>query len=213
MLVKAIVAATAFIQVVQAHFAIQYPPWRADSFDDPYNQNLRPCAGVNSSGNRTAWPLDGGSVALELHHPWDYVFINLGIDNGVINFNISLTPNLFNNTGNGTLCLPKIQVPASLNIQDGQNASIQVVTVNNRGNALYNCADIVFSSNATLLQGDQCKNTTIGPLFVIEDQTKGGNQTKGGDKTPSAAIHGYSLPVFTTIFTILMAMIVASGLL
>jgi len=207
MLVKAI-AAAACIQAVQAHFSIEYPTWRADSFEDPYDQWVRPCAGINSSANgtRTEWPLSGGSVVLELHHPWDYVFVNLGVGTEVTNFNISLTPDLLNNTGNGTLCLPKISIPASLNIQDGQNASIQVVTLGNKGNALYNCADIVFRSSATVLSGEQCKNTTIGPLFVIGDRTS-------GSKAPSAAVHGYSFPVFTAIFTVLMAMIVASGLL
>lgn len=77
-------------------------------------------------------------MVLELHHAWDYIFVNLGLGTEVTSFNISLTPDLYNNTGNGTLCIPKIHVPASLNIQDGQNASIQVVTLGNKGNALYN---------------------------------------------------------------------------
>jgi len=214
MLAGILVAAAAFVCGTQAHYSLEYPEWRADSFEDPYNQALGPCAGINSTSNttRTEWPLDGGSVVLELHHPWDYIFVNLGLGSPVTSFNISLTPNFFNNTGNGTLCLPKIGVPASLNVQDGDKASIQVVTVGVRGTGLYNCADIVFRKNATVLASDKCQNTTEGPLFVVGDQTTG-NDTEGGSDKPSAAVHGSSPAFWTASFTILMAVVVASGLL
>jgi len=84
------------------------------------------------------WPLDGGSVALDLHHPWTYVFINLGIGTDNPSFNISLTPDLLNVTGNGTYCLPKVTLPSGITPTDGQNASIMVATGGKNGVALYN---------------------------------------------------------------------------
>ncbi|KAF3928982.1 hypothetical protein ABW19_dt0203304 [Dactylella cylindrospora] len=214
MLFKTIIAAATLTQAVQAHFTLNYPTWRGDSFEEPASQWIRPCAGINttteSDNNRTAWPLDGGSLSLKLGHAFDYVFINLGIGSEVTNFNISLTPNFYNNTGNGTLCLPKVAIPAGIVIEDGQEASIQVVAMGRAGNSMYNCADIVFSSNATILEDEQCQNTTTGPLFVVEDASAEGNDTAGD--APSAATHT-SVSVLTASFTVLMAMIVASGLL
>lgn len=75
-------------------------------------------------------------MSLELHHAWTYVFINLGLGENVTNFNISLTPNFLNVTGNGTFCLPSLSLPEG--IAEGTHASIQVVTGGKSGSALYN---------------------------------------------------------------------------
>ncbi|KAK5104554.1 hypothetical protein LTS08_002444 [Lithohypha guttulata] len=159
---------------VSAHFGLNYPTWRADSLaetNESISQWSYPCANVqpmqNTSLQRTPWPLEGGSVSLDLNHHWTYLFVNLGFGAEVTNFNISLNPNggqLINQTGNGTFCWNQLRVPSSellgLTITEGQEASIQVVTVGDSGSALYNCADIVFTSNATLLAADQCVNST-----------------------------------------------------
>ena len=65
------------------------------------------------------------------------LYINLGFGNNVSNWNISLTPQAFNKSGAGALCLPTVQLPAGL-ARDGQNASIQFVMGGGSGNALYN---------------------------------------------------------------------------
>ncbi|KAK6356355.1 hypothetical protein TWF718_000716 [Orbilia javanica] len=221
MLVKTLVAAATLATAVQAHYSIDYPTWRADSFEEPYDQWLRPCAGANTTQNRTTWPLDGGSLVLGLHHAFDYIFVNLGLGSEVTTFNISLTPNFLNNTGNGTLCIPKIPIPAGIEIRDGQDASIQVVTVGKSGSALYNCADIRFSQSAEILTGDACMNTTSGPLIYVQDQNAiaaaqdddDDKNTTSGDDKPSAAIHGSSVHVLASTVAVLMAMVVASGLL
>jgi hypothetical protein len=70
-------------------------------------------------------------------HEWDHLYINLGLGNNVSNWNISLTPQAFNKSGTGALCLPTVRLPAGL-VQDGQNASIQFVMGGGSGNALYN---------------------------------------------------------------------------
>jgi hypothetical protein len=88
------------------------------------------------------WPLTGGSLNVDFHHPFTYVFINLGVGSNVTNFNISLTALPLNETGNGTLCLPQLVLPAGLNLQDGTNASIQISTVGPEGTALYNVSKL-----------------------------------------------------------------------
>jgi hypothetical protein len=101
-----------------------------------------PGANINtteeSNSNRTLWPLDGGSLVIEFHHPWTYVSFNLGLGANTSTFNISLNPMLLNETGNGTICIPKYTLPADLGISDGMEASLQVITIGDSGTALYN---------------------------------------------------------------------------
>ncbi|PGH02318.1 hypothetical protein AJ79_07657 [Helicocarpus griseus UAMH5409] len=145
------------LKLTSAHFSVEYPYWRGDSYSTQYT---RPCGGVNVTNNRTQWPLDGGSILFSPSHPWAITYINLGLgsDDTVI-FNISLIEN-FNQTGNGTLCFPKVNIPPELGLTAGSHASIQVIQLSELGSALYNCADITFSENAELLSTDKCANSS-----------------------------------------------------
>ena len=110
----------AVTRLVSAHYDLIYPTWRGDSFQEPASQYTFPCAGINTTNNRTTWPVTGGSLVLDLHHPWTYFWINLGFGDVVASFNISLTPNLpYNETGNGTLCLPEVPIPAEAGVKEG----------------------------------------------------------------------------------------------
>lgn len=71
------------------------------------------------------------------------VFVNLGLGPNVTNFNYTLTPSFWNETGNGTLCVPLLPLPANLAVTDGTQGSIQVVTPGASGSALYNVGDKV----------------------------------------------------------------------
>lgn len=93
------------------------------------------------AGNKTEWPIEGGSVALDLHHPWTYLYINLGLGENSTNFNISLTPELLNVTGKGDFCFPVLPVP--IPVADGQAATIQFVTNGQSGSALYNVSKLM----------------------------------------------------------------------
>lgn len=156
-----------------AHFGLPFPEWRADTLgeDETLNQRIYPCANATpGAGPTTDWPLDGGALKLDLHHAWTYVFVNLGLGTDVSSFNISLTPEFWNSTGNGTLCVPKVPLPADLEVKDGDLASIQVVTVGDTGSALYNCADIKFSKDAK--GPDECKSDNVTYYVVGEVQDK-----------------------------------------
>ncbi len=100
-----------------------------------------PGAGLNqslSNNNRTKWPLNGGSILLDVHHPWAITYVNLALGgDNTTNFNISVVPG-FNQTGNGTFCWPTVNLPSGLNLANGANASIQVVQIAETGSALYN---------------------------------------------------------------------------
>ncbi|RDW78501.1 hypothetical protein BP5796_06353 [Coleophoma crateriformis] len=156
-----------------------------------------PGANVNqtASTNRTVWPLKGGSLELDLHHPWTYIFVNLGLGTDYPIFNISLTPQFLNETGNGTLCLPQIVLPASVTPIDGQNASIQVVTFGATGSALYNCADITFSSTATALSSDTCANSSNVAVSYVNQEINGSTTTSSGAASSSTAASAADLSV------------------
>ncbi|KAH7388940.1 hypothetical protein BKA64DRAFT_125559 [Cadophora sp. MPI-SDFR-AT-0126] len=204
MFVNTITLVLCLASLATAHFSIEYPEMRGDSFAEGASQYIYPCANVNHTAqtNRTLWPLDGGSVALDLHHPWSYVFINLGLGTDSPSFNISLTPSLLNVTGNGTYCLPKVSLPAGITPSDGQNASIMVATGGRNGVALYNCADITFTSNATTLEGDACQNSSnvVGTIVTASSTSPTTNTTTGETTTPTSAGVSHSTSMMTTGF-------------
>jgi hypothetical protein len=57
-----------FTTIVFAHFTLDYPP--TTGFDEDQEPNP-PCGGFPPSlSNLTEWPLVGGEIALDLHHPY-----------------------------------------------------------------------------------------------------------------------------------------------
>ncbi|KAK3395790.1 hypothetical protein B0T20DRAFT_382380 [Sordaria brevicollis] len=212
-------AAAAIAPLASAHFGLEYPEWRADTLksDSNYSQWQYPCAGVpTDAGNRTDWPLTGGSLKLDLHHPWEYVFVNLGLGNNVTNFNYTLTgPTFWNVTGAGTLCVD-LPLPEGLEVSDGQQASIQVVNVGASGSALYNCADITFRANATALSKDECK--TDDKVTFAEVKEQNANSTEGGegagnDNTESgASLVGLNNVVLTAVVGMALSFVTGMAL-
>ncbi|EMC96402.1 hypothetical protein BAUCODRAFT_33729 [Baudoinia panamericana UAMH 10762] len=169
-----------FASLAAAHFDLVYPHSRGDPFAAPASEYIYPCTGYNATNNRTVWPTTGGSLVVHFHHTFTYVWINLGLGNQTTAFTISLMPEgagvlPYNETGNGTICLPKVTIPAGSGVVDGGNGSLQVITVGDGGTALYNCADLTFSSSASLLtagQGD-CVNSTGVSMRLLSQQTNG----------------------------------------
>lgn len=151
---------------------------------------------------RTEWPLDGGSIKLDLHHKWTYIFINLGLGSDVSNFNYTLTNPFWNSTGNGTLCVKKLALPTNLPISDGSDASLQVVTIGENGNALYNCANIRFRANATPLSDEECvtEGVTYAPITAQASSGSDSSSTEGdgqgaGDNGPTRSSAGPAIGV------------------
>lgn len=146
--------------------------------------DANPGAGVPyGKGNVTDWPLDGGSLKLELHHPWTYIFVNLAVGGNSTNFNVSLTPEFLNATNKGSLCIEKVPLPVK--VDDGALASLQVVTVGESGSALYNCADIRFKKDA-----QAPANCTSGGIKVTAIKEQSGNGTTGGNGTGDNSTSG-----------------------
>ncbi|EPE09813.1 expression library immunization antigen 1 [Ophiostoma piceae UAMH 11346] len=211
--------------LASAHFGIEYPVWRADSLNnESYSQYIFPCAGVPTdlaNGNRTDWPATGGSLSLDLHHPWSYIYINIGLGDNVTNFNYSLTPSFLNETGKGILCLDHLPLPVDLAPSDGQHATIQVVAGGKSGSALYNCADITFRTNATITNyGNGNCTTSEGVSYqVVVEQTNTTSSASDASPTASGAastatgagsLSSVNAPVLTSV--VAMAMVFMYGM-
>lgn len=94
-------------------------------------------------GNMTEW--NGKSVKIDLHHPFSYVWLNVGLGENSTNFNITLTPQFWNVTGSGSVCVEDLPWPD--NVENGTVGTLQVVT-SDKGSALYNCADFRYNPDA-----------------------------------------------------------------
>ncbi|KAH8817207.1 hypothetical protein F5884DRAFT_818997 [Xylogone sp. PMI_703] len=186
----------ALADLVFGHTQIWYPEWRANSFIPPFSQRIYPCAGINDNATtpRTLWPLDGGSLNVTLHDGAAYIFINIGLGENSTNFNYTLFSAPLNETGAGNLCFPKLTLPSGIQIQEGTNASLQFATAGHNGEGLYNCADITFSKNATLLPADQCQNSSTVVVKTLSDSTTTVNSSATPASTPSSSIRSYTVP-------------------
>ncbi|KAK0391897.1 hypothetical protein NLU13_1395 [Sarocladium strictum] len=173
-------------QAVSAHFGLDFPEWRGDTLSDDANSDfsqwLYPCAGVPyDNGNITEW--NGKTVTLELHHKWSYVWLNVGLGENTTDFNITLTPQFWNVTGSGTVCVDDLPWPE--NIANGTLGTLQVVT-SDKGSALYNCADFRYNpdakgpSNCTLPDGVQ----------VIKIQSQSNDTDSGSSDHGNHGDHG-----------------------
>lgn len=182
----------ALLPLASAHFKLIYPAARG--FDED-NLPQFPCGGQNTvSSNRTQFPITGAPIQLLMGHTAAkvQVLMALGNDPG-INYNITLLPT-FQEKGPQNFCIGAgaLQFPAGLNITDGMNATIQVVTNGDPSGGLYNCADITFTSTpltAAEYSAD-CQNSTG---VSAEALTSAGNANQSTtDATNSAASSGSS---------------------
>lgn len=103
------------------------------------------------STNRTKWPVHGGAVSIQPGwfpgHSFAMFYINIGIQEPghVAPRNMShpavppfqlVGPN--NLEYPGQFCLPQVGMPKNLDLQVGQNITIQVIELAQHGAALYN---------------------------------------------------------------------------
>lgn len=119
-----------------AHFTLDSPPARGIDEDQ---LGSFPCGGQSSvSSNRTPWPLAGGPIQLTMGHDHSAVQVLIALGNDATDaFNTVLVPTI-QEQGLGKFCLSDVRVPESLGAQEGDNATIQVVTNGDPTGGLYN---------------------------------------------------------------------------
>lgn len=128
----------ALLPLASAHFKLIYPVARG--FDEDTLTQF-PCGGQNTvSPNRTQWPISGAPIQLLMGHTSAKVQVLMALGNEPgINYNITLLPTL-QEKGPDNFCIGAgaLQFPEGLNITDGMNATIQVVTNGDPAGGLYN---------------------------------------------------------------------------
>lgn len=118
-----------------AHFELNFPPSRGSNDE---NQATFPCGGYSQTQNRTRVSSTEVPVSVKLGHTENLFQILLAIGDDVgSSFNYELLPTI-REMGPGDFCLSSIPVPSNLNITDGTNATIQVITNSHDGSGLYN---------------------------------------------------------------------------
>ncbi|CAD6502739.1 BgTH12-05329 [Blumeria graminis f. sp. triticale] len=174
----------AWAMLAAAHFTLEYPESRG--FDEDTLDKF-PCGGQNDiSEIRTPYPLSNGVIALKMGHIKSRVQVTIALDSDPTTaFNTVLRPT-FQETGLGKFCMTGISIPTSLNVQEGMNATIQVLTSGDDDGGLYNCADIVFSAAAPVPVTDDCQNATSikasGFMPGNANESMSANDGSKGDK-------------------------------
>jgi hypothetical protein len=137
---RAFLSLASLATIVSAHFTLDWPVSRGFDEDDMPNF---PCGGFDTpSSNRTVIALDADSLPVDItfHHSQTSVsyLLALGSDPST-NYNITLGPTL-GATGLGEFCLPNITITSAIlgvNLTDGLNATLQVVTNGDTGGGLF----------------------------------------------------------------------------
>jgi hypothetical protein len=128
-------ATFSFTALTFAHFLMVSPSSRG--FEDAKIATF-PCGGFNTvQTNRTLFPISNGQIALEMADASSDIEVLIGLGNNVGNGFNQVIRQTFSQKGEGNFCMTGFQLPAGM---AGMDATIQVVTSNEDGVGLYNCA-------------------------------------------------------------------------
>lgn len=115
-----VLALLTLLPLAFAHFTLDYPP--TTGFDED-SEPTPPCGTFDpTASNLTAWPLTGGQIALDSHHPTMTLLYRAQLMGSTSWFN--LTNGFVDMTGLGELCITVPGVPANWS---GQAGVIQVI--------------------------------------------------------------------------------------
>ncbi|RVX66533.1 hypothetical protein B0A52_09818 [Exophiala mesophila] len=188
MIAQSLLALLALPLLSSAHFELSFPPARDD---DDTNQGTWPCGGHDAVSERTSVALTGFPVSVELGHTENLFQIVLSIGDEGDNFHHVILPTI-QEFGPGDFCLPNVVIPSDLNITDGTNGTIQVITNAHSGGGLYNCADITFTSTEPETPSSCTNGTGISAVPLAADVYTNANETTDdhdghGDSSASAS--------------------------
>lgn len=97
------------LPLVLAHYTLDYPP--PTGFDEDKEPNS-PCGGFDPDpANLTAWPLSGGQIAIDSHHPETTILYRAQLMGSDSWFN--LTDGFLFMIGLGELCINAGSVPGN----------------------------------------------------------------------------------------------------
>ncbi|PVG04515.1 hypothetical protein CPB86DRAFT_777797 [Serendipita vermifera] len=181
-----------------AHYQLTYPPSRGFDHDI---QTQGPCGGFNEVSTRTPFPLGDSYITLHSGHPINLIVMISFAENptDIRNFTTSA-----NGTAQAPLrnwfraeqtepCISLNILGSGYNVTDGTNATI--VTQSSGDGALYQCADVVLSSNVTIPSNITCTSpiTTTGTPTGTATETHSATATQGAAEHRFVANIGASL--------------------
>ncbi|KAI6249286.1 hypothetical protein HI914_02642 [Erysiphe necator] len=192
-----------------AHFAVEYPMPRG------YNEETMqqfPCGGYDTvSSQRTLYPITGGAIGLEIGHAQTNIQVLIAFSSTpTTNFKTVLRKT-FTESGMGKFCLTNVNMPKELDIHEGTNATIQVIT-NSDDEAMggyYSCSDITFGISA--FDFDICQNSTNAMISAKVDGNA--NETKPDEKfnAESRAVLNWNSDLSHVMFLLVSSIIAATS--
>jgi hypothetical protein len=115
-----LLAFASLLSIVFAHYTLDYPP--TTGFDEDLEPNA-PCGNYDPEANNlTAFPLSGGEIAIDSHHPTMTLLFRAQLMGS--NTWVNLTDGFLVMTGLGELCLNALPVPSNWT---GKAAVIQTI--------------------------------------------------------------------------------------
>ncbi|EJD54612.1 hypothetical protein AURDEDRAFT_110183 [Auricularia subglabra TFB-10046 SS5] len=178
--------ALALASSAAAHFTLNYPETRG--FDEDKEPDAI-CGGFNTpSENRTQFPLKNGLIFISSHHPSATVFVSIALNDNPTSFddfNATTSPgkgatvlDFFKIDSEGDFCFDTdVSALGLADAKDGTEATLNVI-FNGGDGTLYQCADVILSSNATSPKESTCK--TVRPAPTASSSGPSGTETPGG---------------------------------
>lgn len=122
-----------------AHFTLDSP--KARGFDED-KLGTFPCGSQDTvSETRTPFPLTGGPIQLTMEHDEAAVQVLIGIGNNPGEAFNTVLLNTIQEEGIGQFCMGDVIIPAGLQVKEGDNATLQVVTNGDPTGGLYNVSE------------------------------------------------------------------------
>ncbi|KAL0575127.1 hypothetical protein V5O48_006831 [Marasmius crinis-equi] len=165
--------------LAKAHFQLQFPAPRGAFVED---KEPTFCDGYTTpASNRTSLSMADSYISLNSEHPnWVVTVLVANSSNPTSFANFSQVTAFTQNSGEGLFCLPfslSKTNATSLNLQDGQNVTLQIVFAADDG-SLFQCADVTLSNSTTNPQ--PTSGCTAGNL-------QGGNGSSGNNSTGTSS--------------------------
>lgn len=145
--------------------------------------------------NRTKWPVKGGAISVQPGwfpgHSSAYIYINIGINEpGHIaprNMSHPVHPVMAitgpsNNEYPGQFCIPQIGMPAHLDLQVGDNITIQVIETAQHGAALYSVGSPARNSTIRSNEKPQGQHADVGFYSVSMSLSRSPKKSKKSPK-------------------------------
>lgn len=195
-----------------AHFVVEYPIPRG------YNEDTTsqfPCGGMNEvSTQRTLYPITGGAIGIEIGHARTNIEVLIAFESEpTSNFNTILRKT-FTQIGMGKFCMTNVNMPAELDIHEGTNATIQVITNSDDDGVggYYSCSDITFGISA--FDFDICQNST-GVSISSAKVSGNANETNPGDNSSqkSTAAHNWNSDLHRLLILLATSLIAAISIM